>query len=105
MNGKIEGNYTACNNEQNHGMITGDVTVKNGSEFVNHGMICKDVIVETEGAFYNHGMVKGDIIGTGYVEVWGMVIGNVAESLRGIIHKNAVVDGEKYVEDRTLGNQ
>ena len=79
-----------------NGMCTGTVIIPPNTKFVNSGMLLKDVILEENSVFVNNGTVDGNILGSGIVEVFGIVRGSITGPKEIIIHKNAMVSGIKY---------
>ena len=99
-NKKNEGNYIVSESEQFSGMVTGNVTLTNGIEFIHRGMICGDVIVQEDAHIYLYGMVNGNVLGTGYVEVWGIVGGTISPDTHSFIHKDAIINGHRQENDK-----
>lgn len=61
-----------------HGIIAGNVSVKNGGILYLHGMVTKNLLVQDGGKVFLHGMVSGDITNQGgLLEVYGTILGKL----------------------------
>ncbi len=61
------------------GMVTGNVTVDNASNFIVYGMINGDVIVQVNSALLVHGTINGNIVNSGLCKVFGIVNGKLID--------------------------
>lgn len=82
--GKIENDVYLNYDLTLHGMITGDVIVGKGSNFVLHGTCCKNLVLEQGSSVRLNGMVCGNVNNNGgFLEVYGLVNGSIQTSEHG----------------------
>ncbi|EKT3958483.1 hypothetical protein NTJ28_002499 [Flavobacterium psychrophilum] len=62
------------------GMVTGNVTVDNASNFIVHGMVNGNVIVQVGATLLVHGTINGNIINSGLCKVFGVVNGKLIDN-------------------------
>jgi cytoskeletal protein CcmA (bactofilin family) len=91
--GKIDNDVTLDGDFILHGMITGNVIIRNKSTFILHGMCCKNLVIEQDSRSYIHGTICGNIINNGTLEVYGTVLGfiNTSETGNTLISPQAKV--------------
>lgn len=100
--GIIKNDYNCVKSEEISGIIKGSVTVSDNATLTLSGIISKGVNVEKNSKLICEGIVNGNITGNGYVDITGVVKGTVAETLKGIIHKDAYINGTQCTEDIIL---
>ncbi len=82
-NGKIEGDLIVDTGIDLRGMVTGNVFVTNGSNFILHGQVCGDLIIEDDANVMIFGQVVGDVINNGNkLEVMGVISGSLINNSR-----------------------
>lgn len=62
------------------GMITGNVTVDNASNFIIQGMVNGNLTVQCNSTLLVHGTINGNIINSGLCKVFGVVNGKLIEN-------------------------
>lgn len=92
--GKIDSDIDIQSEYKLEGMITGNTTVLDGGVLYLNGMISSNVIVQKGGTVFLYGMVNGDVTNDGgYIEIFGMILGNLNEiSGEVIIHENSIIN-------------
>lgn len=88
-----DGDITVSENTTVKGIVTGDVTVESGANFVLNGIINGNVYFTNSSTGEIRGMVNGGIVNDGGdVCIYGTINGNVVEkSGKTLIDKQAVV--------------
>lgn len=100
--GIIESDYNCVKSEKISGIVTGNVTVSDNATLTLSGVVTGNVTVNKNSRLVCSGVVNGNIIGQGSVELSGVVNGTVADTLKGVIHKGAYVNGVEYTENVTI---
>lgn len=56
-----------------HGMIVGDVMIRDGGHFICYGMVTRSVNIDDHSSAIINGTVNGIVVGTGNIQIYGMV--------------------------------
>lgn len=100
--GIIESDYSCTKPEKISGIVTGNVTISDNATLTLSGVVAGNVTVNKNSRLVCSGVVNGNIIGQGSIELSGVVNGTVADTLKGVIHKGAYVNGVEYTENVTI---
>lgn len=100
--GIIESDYKCVKSETISGIVTGNVSVSNNAVLTVSGVVSNNVNVAKNCKVICSGVITGNITGNGSVEISGVVNGSIADTLTGVIHKDAYVQGVQYTEDVIL---
>lgn len=87
----IQGDFTVDKDSILHGMISGNVLVKNSIRFTVYGMINGNVTIEKNSRTEIRGTIQGNIINSGECQIFGIVNGNLEK-----------VEGQFYIDPMAI---
>jgi len=95
---RIEGDIVVENELLLHGMVTGNVIVKESGSLFLHGMVIGNLTVESGGNVELHGTVCHDVYNRGgYLKVFGVVDGILFDD-----SEHTYLDGKCIVKGRII---
>ena len=62
------------------GMISGNVSLENSTDFLIEGFINGDITVQSNSTLIVHGTINGNIINAGLVKIFGRINGKLIEN-------------------------
>lgn len=65
IEGRLNGPLAFCQDSTFHGLINGNVSVREGVEFILYGMVNGDLHIEQGGKVTVHGFINGEICNNG----------------------------------------
>jgi cytoskeletal protein CcmA (bactofilin family) len=93
IHNKIVGDLVVTSNTIIHGLIDGNVSVKDGASLILHGLIDGDLTIETGSICEVHGRIEKNIVNKGKCTIYGIVEGSIFSSLQSIrVNEGAIVN-------------
>ena len=80
-----------------HGILQGNVNIKEDSSLYLNGIINGDIIVESNCNLHIHGILNGDIINHGHSELYGILNSTKPIPNTLIVHKDSIINNIKQM--------